>query len=39
MVSLRLTGEPPETDRIEIRLPARHLHVFDAASGLRLDPG
>lgn len=39
MVSLRLTGEPPEADQIQIRLPERHLHVFDAASGLRLDPG
>ncbi|MEW6255241.1 MAG: sn-glycerol-3-phosphate ABC transporter ATP-binding protein UgpC [Pseudomonadota bacterium] len=38
-LSVRLAGEPPAADLIQIRLPERHLHVFDAASGLRLDPG
>jgi len=36
---LRLPGAPPRADRLAVTLPPEHLHVFDAATGKRLDPG
>ncbi|WP_127091040.1 ABC transporter ATP-binding protein [Aquabacter cavernae] len=38
LLSVRVPGEMPVPERLHVRLPARHLHVFDAASGLRLEP-
>ncbi|MBA4791180.1 MAG: sn-glycerol-3-phosphate ABC transporter ATP-binding protein UgpC [Rhizobiales bacterium] len=38
LLSVRVPGAAPGAERILVRLPARHLHVFDAETGLRLDP-
>ncbi len=38
LLSVRLAGAAPEGDRITLRFPSKHLHVFDTQTGLRIDP-
>jgi ABC-type sugar transport system permease subunit len=33
-----LAGPAPGGERLAVRLPARHLHVFDGETGQRIDP-
>ena len=35
---IRAPGAPPQQSRLTVALPAEHLHVFDQATGRRLDP-
>jgi sn-glycerol 3-phosphate transport system ATP-binding protein len=39
LVSVKLPGHAPAGERIRVAIPPSELHVFDATSGLRLDPG
>ena len=38
MLALKRAGGPPPAETLAIVLPPAQFHVFDAASGLRLDP-
>jgi sn-glycerol 3-phosphate transport system ATP-binding protein len=38
LFTVKLSGPAPTTDAVRVTLPPEHLHVFDAATGLRLDP-
>ncbi len=37
-LQLRIQGGPPREETIAVSFPVEHLHVFDAGTGLRLDP-
>ena len=34
----RIAGTAPAGDTLRLTLPSRHLHLFDQASGVRLEP-
>ncbi|HEY2133950.1 MAG TPA: sn-glycerol-3-phosphate ABC transporter ATP-binding protein UgpC [Acetobacteraceae bacterium] len=38
MMSVKLAGAAPASETMSIAIGAEHLHVFDAETGLRLDP-
>jgi len=38
MLVVKLAGHPPPGERLAVTLPTAHIHVFDAASGRRLEP-
>jgi sn-glycerol 3-phosphate transport system ATP-binding protein len=38
MLSVKVQGGPRPTERIRVAFPPAQLHVFDAETGLRLDP-
>ena len=38
MFSVKLPGAAPAGESVKVSIPAAHLHVFDAETGLRLDP-
>jgi sn-glycerol 3-phosphate transport system ATP-binding protein len=38
MISVKLAGPAPASETISLAIGAEHLHVFDAETGLRLDP-
>ena len=38
MLVLKHAGHAPPGERLGVVVPAEHVHVFDAASGVRLDP-
>ena len=38
LFSVKLAGAPPGGESIAVGIPPAHLHVFDAQTGLRLDP-
>ncbi len=38
LFTLKLPGGPPPAEQVRVALPPEHLHVFDAKTGLRLDP-
>ena len=38
LLMLRLAGALEPRERLAVSLPESNLHVFDAASGARLDP-
>jgi sn-glycerol 3-phosphate transport system ATP-binding protein len=38
MVSIKLQGAGPGQDSVRVAIPPERLHVFDAATSLRLDP-
>jgi len=35
---IRAPGGPPREEKLAVSFPPAHLHVFDQASGKRLDP-
>ena len=37
-LTLKIANGPPMSDAVRVSFPAEHLHVFDAATGLRLEP-
>jgi sn-glycerol 3-phosphate transport system ATP-binding protein len=37
-LTLRVTGAPPDAASLVVTFPAAPLHIFDTATGLRLDP-
>jgi sn-glycerol 3-phosphate transport system ATP-binding protein len=38
LFTVKLPGGPAPGEQVRVALPPEHLHVFDAATGLRLDP-
>ncbi len=38
LFTLKLPGGPPPGEQVRVALASEHLHVFDAETGLRLDP-
>jgi len=38
MFSVKVPGAAPASESMNVTIPAEHLHVFDAQTGLRLDP-
>ncbi len=38
LFSVKLAGAAPPGETLRVTIPAGHLHVFDAQTGLRLDP-
>ena len=38
LLSVKVSGAGPGTDSVAVSFPPAALHVFDAESGLRLDP-
>ncbi|TCT04345.1 ABC transporter ATP-binding protein [Aquabacter spiritensis] len=38
ILSVRRPGPPPGAAGLSVHLPPRHLHVFDAETGLRIEP-
>jgi sn-glycerol 3-phosphate transport system ATP-binding protein len=39
LLSVKLAGAGPVEETIHVAIPAAQMHVFDAETGLRLDPG